>query len=477
MTDGDTHLMMKKLMSLFGAQDLTQGNTMRGLLQFSIPLLLGNFAQQLYNTVDSIIVGKYIGDNALAAVGASLPIVNLLLVLFVGISTGAGIMVAQYFGAKDRKALSHTVGTTLTLTLAVSLLLTLVGTLASPWLLRILKTPEEFIAQAEAYLVIYFAGFTGMAFYNIIAGILRGMGDSVYPLFFLLISTVINIFLDIYFVANLQLGVAGVAWATIIAQSLSAILCFGRLNKMRDVMDLNRKTLIPDRRLAMRLFMLGVPSGITQAIFSLSAIMVQSLANSLQTLTAVPVVATTTAVMRVDGYCMLPNMTFGVAATTFVGQNIGAGLLDRVRKGTRDALKVALLCSCVMTLGIILFGKNLMALFTDTPEVIDLGGRWMRILAVGYIAFSITQVLSGVMRGCGETVLPMWISIITTVVIRLSLAYLLVYLSKSAEWPHGNPEALQYSLLIAWISGAVITTLVYKLGKWRKKAVVPTLNH
>jgi len=469
--------MMKKVMSLFGAQDLTQGDTMKGLLQFSIPLLLGNFAQQMYNTVDSIIVGKYIGDNALAAVGASGPILNLLLVLFVGISTGAGIMVAQYFGAKDRKTLSHTIGTTLTLTLMVGLLLTVVGTLASPALLRLLKTPAEFVQDAEAYLVIIFIGFVGMAFYNIISGILRGMGDSVYPLIFLIVSTVLNVFLDLYFVASLKMGVAGVAWATIIAQAISAVLCLRRLMRMKDTIDLNRKTLKPDVKLALRLFQLGVPSGVTQAIFSLSAIMVQSLANSLQTLTGLPVVATTTAVMRVDGYCMLPNMTFGVAATTFVGQNIGAGLMDRVRKGTRDAMKAALLCSCVMTLAIILFGKNLMSLFTDTPEVIALGGKWMRILAAGYIAFSITQVLSGVMRGAGETVIPMWISIITTVVIRMSLAYLLVHLSKSAAWPHGNPEALQYSLLIAWISGAVITTIAYKMGSWRKKAVVPSMHN
>ncbi|MBQ8537772.1 MAG: MATE family efflux transporter [Clostridia bacterium] len=467
--------MFKKLMALFGTQDLTQGKPMTGLLQFSIPLLIGNFAQQLYNTVDSIVVGKYIGDNALSAVGASGPVLNLLLVLFIGIATGAGIMVAQYFGAKDRKMLSKTVGTTLTLTFLVSLLMTVVGVFAAPALLELLQTPAAFIQDAKDYLVIIFAGFIGMAFYNIVSGILRGMGDSVYPLIYLIISTLLNVVLDIWFVASTG-KVAGVAWATIIAQGISAVLCIIRLLKMKDVLDVNRQTLKPSRSLSVRLFKLGIPAGVTQAIFSLSAILVQSLANSLETLTALPIVAAQTAVMRVDGFCMLPNMTFGNAATTFVGQNIGAGRMDRVKTGTRDAMKLGLICSTLLTVCILLFGKQLMSLFTNTPDVIQLGERWMRILAVGYIAFTITQVLSGVMRGVGETMIPMWISMITTVGIRMVLAYGLVALTKSPAWPNGNPTSLQYSLVISWVSGALMTTLAFFKSKWRERAVLPTLN-
>ena len=467
--------MMKKIMALFGTQDLTQGKPMTGLLQFSIPLLIGNFAQQLYNTVDSIVVGKYIGDKALSAVGASGPVLNLLLVLFIGIATGAGIMVAQYFGAKDRKMLSKTVGTTLTLTFAVSLLMTVVGVFAAPALLEILQTPQTFIQDAKDYLVIIFVGFIGMAFYNIVSGILRGMGDSVYPLLYLILSTLLNVVLDIWFVSATG-EVAGVAWATIIAQGISAVFCIRRLLKMKDVLDVNRKTLKPSKSLSVRLFKLGIPAGVTQAIFSLSAILVQSLANSLEILTMLPIVATQTAVMRVDGFCMLPNMTFGNAATTFVGQNIGAGRMDRVKKGTRDAMKLGLICSSFLTLMILLFGKQLMSLFTDTPEVIQLGEMWMRILAAGYVAFTITQVFSGVMRGAGETMIPMWISMFTTVGVRMALAYGLVELTKSAAWPHGNPTSLQYSLLIAWISGAVITTFAFFKSKWRERAVIPPVK-
>lgn len=468
--------MLKKFKALFGAQDLTQGRPMQGLLQFSIPLLIGNFAQQLYNTCDSIIVGKFIGDNALSAVGASGPILNLLLVLFIGISTGAGIMVSQYFGAKDRETLSHTVGTTLTLTLVCSLLMTVVGMLASPGLLRLLKTPESFIRDAESYLIILFAGITGCAFYNILSGILRGMGDSVYPLLFLIFSTLLNVGLDILFVASFQMEVAGVAWATIIAQAISALLCLGRLMGMKDTLDINRATLRPSRQLSRRLCALGGPAGITQAIFSLSAILVQSLANTLQVHTGLPIVATSTAVMRVDGFCMLPNFTFGAAATTFVGQNIGAGRMDRVKQGARDSMILGLGFVCCLTLAILLFGRNLMALFTDTPEVIILGERWMRILACGYVAFCVTQVLSGVMRGAGETLVPMWISMITTVVLRMVLAYGLVALTRSSAWPYGNPDCLNISLLISWVAGALMTIFAFKRGKWRQKAVVPTLE-
>ena len=299
--------MAKGLARFMGAQDMTVGSPVKKLIQFSIPLLIGNLAQQLYNTVDSIVVGRYVGDNALAAVGASGPMINLLLVLFVGISTGANVMVAQYFGAKRRSELSDTVGTVITLTLLASIIIMIVGPLLVPPFLRMVDTPVEIFDMTSTYLTIYFLGIAGMAYYNIIAGVLRGMGDSVMPLLFLMAACLTNIVLDLLFVAKFGWGVAGVAIATIIAQFLSASLCLFRLFQMKDTLDINLHTLKPHLLLAKELLILGLPSGLSQAIFSMSAIVVQSLTNSFGAL----VVAVNTVVMRVDGFAMMPNFTFG----------------------------------------------------------------------------------------------------------------------------------------------------------------------
>lgn len=445
---------------------MTQGKPFTELVMFSIPLLLGNFAQQLYNTVDAIVVGNYIGDSALGAVGLSFPVMNLLLALFMGVSTGASIVVSQYFGAKNRELLSRAVGTILVVTFWTGVITTTVGVMITRPLLVLLGTPPEMLEMASIYLIIIFAGITGAAYYNIIGGILRGLGDSVSPLLYLLLATALNIGLDILLVAVFHMATDGVALATIVSQSISAIFCYRRLARMTEVLEVSRRTLKLDRAIASRTLRLGMPAGLTQAIFSLQAVVVQSLMNSLGSV----VVTAGTAVMRVDGFAMMPNFTFGIAATTFSGQNLGAKRLDRVHEGARATLKLALGCSTVLTLCIILFGRQLMTVFTDTGAVVELGVRMLSILAAGYIAFSVTQTLSGIMRGLNETVIPMWVSVIVTVGVRLPLAYLLAWLTRSPAWPNGDPSCLYWSLLLAWVTGAAITTWIYSRGKWRKRA-------
>ncbi|WP_366914690.1 MATE family efflux transporter [Clostridium sp.] len=459
---------MMKISKLFAPKDMTEGTPWKRIVEFSIPMLIGNVAQQFYNTADSIIVGKYVGDNALAAVGSAMPVLSLLIVLFVGISTGAGIMVAQAFGAKDRKKLSHTIGVCITLTLIVSAVIMFIGPLITGPLLTALNTPESIMQWCKDYLVIYYLGIAGFAFYNILAGVLRGMGDSISALIFLLIATVLNVGLDLLFVAKLGMGVPGVALATIIAQGISAILCFIKLAKMRDVFDLNLRMLKPNKEYSMRLIKLGLPSGLTQAVFSLALIVVQSLTNSFGEL----VIAANVIVMRVDGFAMMPNFTFGNAMTTFSGQNIGAKKIDRVEKGSKDGVKIAVSVSTIITIIILIFGKRLMGIFTDTSELVNLSMHMMKILALGYIAMAITQSLSGVMRGAGDTVTPMWISLITTVIIRVPIAYGIAYFTRSTAYPTGRPESTFISLLICWILGAVITTIFFKKGKWKNKAVI-----
>ena len=454
-------------MNLFKPVDMTKGDPVKVIITFTIPMLIGNVAQQLYNTADSIIVGRFVGDNALAAVGSAGPILNLMLVLFMGIATGASIMVSQYFGSRKREELSKTIGVCITLTLIASLFIMIVGPFIAKPLLNLLNTPASIIDWCYQYLVIIFLGMAGGGLYNILSGVLRGLGDSVSALIYLLVATFLNIILDIVFVANFNMGVAGVAWATIIAQFVSAGLSLWKLTRMQDLFDMKKEYLIPEKEYSGRLIRLGLPSGVTQAIFSMSMIVVQSLTNSFGEM----FIAANVIVMRIDGFVMLPAFSFGSAMTTYAGQNIGAKQMDRVTEGAKKGTLVAMGISAVLTAIILLFGKHLMAIFTDTQELITLSNNMMRIIAVGYVLMEVTQCLSGIMRGAGDTVTPMWISIISSVALRIPLAYGLVWLSKTPELPQGNCAMMYVSMLISWSIGALLTFLVYKRGAWKEKAM------
>ena len=457
-----------KLGRINAPADMTVGSPWKGILAFTLPMLLGNIAQQLYNTVDSIVVGQYVGDNALAAVGSCGPILNLLLVLFIGISTGAGVMVSQYFGAKNRESLSLTIGNCITATFISCAALMLVAMPLIRPLLILLNTPDSILEWCVDYLTISLLGIAGVAFYNILGGILRGMGDSFSTLLFLLIATVINIGLDILFVAVFHMEVAGVALATVIAQMISVLLCFIKLTRMRRHFDFGFAYMRPRARYIKTLIRLGIPSGLTQAIFSSAMIIVQSLTNQF----GEQFIAANVVIMRVDGFAMMPNFSFGTALTTYAGQNVGAGKYDRVTKGAKQGLLMAVGCSAAITVLILIFGKYLMQLFTDTAELVDLSYRLMMILAVGYIAMAVTQSLSGIMRGAGDTMTPMWISLITTVAIRVPVAYGIAWVTSGFGNPaDGIKECIQISLLCSWCMGAVLTAIFYRMGHWKKKRI------
>ena len=456
--------MLKKLNA---PTDMTVGVPWKGIVAFTIPMLIGNIAQQLYSTVDSIVVGKYIGDNALAAVGSATPLLNMLLVLFIGISAGANIMVSQYFGARNRDGLSYTIGNAITVTaLACAVLILIMAPMIRP-ILVLLNTPESILDWCADYLMISLIGIAGMAYYNILSNILRGMGDSFSALIYLLIATVLNIGLDIYFVAYVQMGVGGVALATVIAQLISSILCLIKLARMHQNFDFNLHFLKPKKSYVSTLVRLGLPSGLTQAIFSSAMIVVQSLTNQFGEL----FIAANVVIMRVDGFAMMPNFSFGTALTTYAGQNTGAGLQDRVSKGAKQGTLLAVGCSTAITIAILFFGKSLMGIFTDTQELVEMSYRLMLILAVGYIAVAVTQSLSGIMRGAGDTMTPMWISLFTTIALRIPIAYGISFLTRTEELPFGRKECIQISLLCSWVIGALVTFIFYRIGKWKTKAI------
>ena len=458
---------MNALKKFFAPVDMTVGTPWKNIALFTIPMVIGNIAQQLYNTVDSIVVGKFVGDNALAAVGSASPIFNLLLVLFIGISVGTSVMVSQYYGAKDRVQLSHAIGCSITLTAIASIFIMIVGSIIVRPLLEMLNTPESIIDWCDSYLTVLMLGIAGVAYYNILSGVLRGMGDSFSALVYLLIATVINIVLDVWFVAQFGMGVMGVALATVIAQGVSALLCLRKLMKMKEFFDITPEYLKPTKHHSLTMVRLGLPSGLTQAIMSMAMIIVQSLTNSFGEM----FIAANVIIMRVDGFAMMPNMSFGNSMTTYSGQNVGARQYDRVEKGAKQGAIMAVGVSATITALILIFGKYLMGVFTTTEELIELSANMMKILAPGYIAMALTQSLSGVMRGAGDTMTPMWISLCTTVAIRVPVAYGISYLTRTPELPTGRSECVFISLLTSWCMGALLSYIAYKRGGWKKKAV------
>ena len=442
---------------------MTVGRPWKRIMEFSIPMLLGNVAQQLYNTADSVIVGKFVGDDALSAVGSAMPILNLLLALFVGISTGAGIVVSQSFGARDREGLTKAIGNCIALSMVATIVIMIIGPIVNMPLLTLLGTDPTIIDWCADYLNIYFLGIIGFFFYNMLSGMLRGLGDSVSALGFLLLAAALNVGLDLWFVRSM--GVAGVSLATVIAQAISAVFCYIKLMKMRDLFDLNLKSMKLIPSVAGRILRIGIPSGITQAIMATAGMVVLNLTNAM----GKTVVACTVIIMRVDGFAMMPNFTFGQAMSVYTGQNVGAGKYDRVSKGVKQGGAMALAFSTAITVVLLFFSQYLFEFFTETQSLIDLAVRMIRIMAVGYICISVTQVLGGVMRGAGDTVSPMWISIVSTILIRVPTAYLLAHLTKTADFPHGQPIALFGSLMISWVLGMVLSIIVYSVGKWKKK--------
>ena len=441
--------------------DMTQGKPWKQLLLFTIPLLVGNMFQQMYSTADAIILGRFVGDYALGAVGSSIPIFFLIMVLMMGISMGAGVMVSQYFGAKKREELSQTVGASITLTTILGVVMMVVGPFLTRPLLILLETPAEILDDSVLYMNVLLIGVLGMAYFNILSGILRGLGDAFSPLLYLAITSVLNVLLNILFIPVLGLGVYGAAMGTVLAQGFTSLLCLRRLMKMRDVFDMHFKYLLPQREYIQKVLWLGVPSGASQAVFAISMMIVQPLANGFGPL----FLAVNIIVMRIDGFVMMPNFSFGNAITVYAGQNVGAGKMDRVEQGTKECSIMAVGTSLVMVTIILIFGRQIAGLFTQTEEVIEMSMQMLRILAVGYVIFSVNMVLWGVIRGAGDAITPLVGSIINTVVIRVPTAYLFVH------WL-GRPQALFYSLLAGWTSITIIAAIFYKLGFWRRFGLV-----
>ncbi|MDR0813627.1 MAG: MATE family efflux transporter [Oscillospiraceae bacterium] len=468
---------MNKIKSLFGAQDMTVGSPFLGLLKFSIPLLIGSIAQMLYTTADRIIVSKFCGNDAMSALGATMPIQNLFLVFFIAIGSGVTVMVSQYFGAKDNDNIGLCVGNSITLITITSIVVTLASTPFTRQILTLLNTNEQFADMAYIYLFILFLGSAANGFYNVIGGIIRGLGDSVFPLLILMLTVVLNVVLDIWFVWWFSKiwgpvgGVAGAALATIIAQYISAGILVWKLLTMKKEIRLTKQTLIPRKNTVLQITRLGLPTGIQMAVMFLSNIVMQPSIMAIDIATpAVPVFATMTATMSIDGYAVLPSQSFSMAASTFTGQNIGAGKMDRVKKGAVTCFLMCFIFTAIMAVLIQYFGRDMFKLFTKaddptTPAIIELGMSFLRIMIPAYVLMTINMTFTGVMRGAGDSIGTMVISLIVNVVLKVPLTLIMLKIT-------GDPIWIFLSMPICFVVGCAVTMIYYKKADWRKHAVV-----
>ena len=395
---------------------MTEGVIWKELLLFSVPLLLGNLFQQLYNAVDSVVVGNYIGAQALAAVGSSAPVINLLVSFFMGLSVGAGVIISRYFGARNMESLQDSIHTSLALTMTAGIFMTLFGIIFSPTILRWIGTPSDVMSSSVLYLRIYFGGILSVMLYNMGSGILRAVGDSKNPLYFLIVSSITNILLDLLFVIVFDMGIAGVGWATLIAQTISAVLTLLLLIKTKQEYKVTLKKIRFHKDKLIEIIRLGLPSGIQNGVVSFSNVIVQSNINAFGSLA----MAGCGAYTKIDGFAILPVMSYSMALTTFTGQNMGAKKYDRVKQGARSGIIMSLLTTIAISALLLIFGEQVLSIFSDNPKVISYGLYMMHVLAPFYIFLAISHAFNGIITGAGITTIHMIVMISCCFVMRMT---------------------------------------------------------
>ena len=393
---------------------MTSGNIWKQMVQFSVPMAIGLLFQQLYNTVDTLVVGRFVGQQAQAAVGSTGPIINTIVGFCAGLATGASVVISQRYGAHDREGLGKAVHTTVALTFLISAAATLLGQLIIDPMLRFMQTPEDVMPESACYLSIYFGGITGILFYNLGSGILRAVGDSRRPLIFLILSALLNTVLDLLFVLAFGMGVDGVAYATVLSQLLSALLIMITLTREKGDYGIRWREIRIDRESFSMILKLGLPSSIQSAITAFSNVFVQSYINAFGS----ACMAGYGIYGKIDAFALIPVQSISMASTTFVGQNWGAEKAGRAREGVRTATVMSLVSTAVLGFLVFVLARPLMGFFSPEPEVIEYGIRFIRIVTPFYIAICFNQIYAGALRGVGDATMPTVIMLASFVVFR-----------------------------------------------------------
>ena len=444
--------------------NMTEGSIIRHLVVFAAPLLVGNIFQQLYNTVDTWVVGNYVSNEAFSAVGTVGPIINMLIGFFLGLSSGAGVVISQYYGAGRTEEVRKTVHTSLMMTILLGLLFTGLGIALIPGMLGLMNTPAEVIPESTAYLTIYFAGVLGLMLYNMGAGILRAVGDSTRPFYYLVVSAVINTVLDLVFVLRFDMGVAGVAWATIIAQGISAVLTLITLLRSDSCIRVSLRALRIHFDMLQKIIRVGIPAALQMAVTSFSNVFVQSYINYF----GADCMSGWTAYGKIDTLLMLPMQSLALASTTFVGQNLGLGKVDRAKRGVRIALALSLVTAVILMIPVMAFAPSLVAFFNEKTTVVEYGTMFLRYISPFYILCCFNQIYSGALRGAGNTRAPMVIMLASFVVFRQIYLFVLTHFIANTILPvsMGYPAG--------WLVCSLLTYLYYRRADLTKSRIVET---
>lgn len=440
-------------------RDFTQGHIGRQIVGFAMPIILGNFFMQFYQIIDSVIVGQFLGKEALAAVGASTPVIFCVIALVIGIGSGASVVVSQYFGAKQNEKVRITSDTLHVFLLVAGLIIALIGVFFSDLIFEAIGLPDELIEQASSYLRVYLGGVFLLFGFNSIAAILRGVGDSKTPLYFLLVSAVLNIGLDYLFIVTFKWGIAGAAWATIIAEGLAYWGMIVYINKKIPILHINLFKLKFDKKIFKQCINYGLPTGIQQSFVAFGSLALTTLVNGFGT----DVIAGYTAGMRIDNLAVIPAMNIAAALTSFVAQNIGAGEIGRVKRGLGISLIFSSLVCVVITIGIVIFGNNLLSMFTEDVQVIDVGMEYLVIISSFYLLFNAMFMFNGMLRGAGAVIAPMLITVIALWGVRIPVAIVLSDVI--------GQEGIWWSIPIGWGVGAACSAIYYFSGKWKNKSI------
>ncbi len=432
------------------AMEMTAGPIARLLVIFAVPLLLGNMFQVLYNTVDVLVVGNFVGKEALAAVGSTASIINIVVLFFNGVSVGGGVIISRYYGARDLEGLHKSIETTMAMSFALGAVFTVIGVLMVPTTLRFMSTPDDVMEAASVYLRIYFAGISGLLVYNMGSSILRAVGDTKRPLMFLVFSSVLNILLDLLFVITLHAGIAGVAWATIISQFVSAILVVALLSRTQDIYKLVWRDLSIDNGIMYQILSVGLPAGIQAMITSFSNVFVQSYVNGFGS----DCMAGWSCYNKLDQFVFLPVTSMSQAATTFVSQNIGAGQGKRANQGTKTSLVLSVSITTFIAALLFIFARPAVAMFSDDSEVIRYGVLFIRLNVFFLIANTVNHVLAGSLRGRGDAKGPMVIMLLSFVVIRQIYLYIATRIVR-------NEYVVGLGYPVGWVCCCVIELTYY----------------
>lgn len=440
---------------------MTEGTIWKEMLFFAIPLILGNLFQQLYNTVDSIIVGNYIGSEALAAVGSSGSVIGLLIGFCIGASAGAGVVISQFFGAQDKEGVKQSVHTTVAISIVAGLIMTVAGVLLTPFILRAMAPPKEVFSAAVTYLQVYFGGIVFSVIYNMCAGILNAVGNSKRSLIYLIIAAVANIFLDLLFVVVLKMGIIGAALATDISQLLSAIFILLFLTRTDEMYKVRIRKIRFYPGLLGRILRIGLPTGIQNIVISLSNVIVQSTVNSF----GVTAMAGFAAYIKIDGFNLLPVLSISMAATTFTGQNIGAGKLDRVKKGMITSTAMGVGYTIASGILLLIFAPQVIGVFDKSASVVQCGVYIMRYFCPFYWLLAILQIMAGTVRGAGKTIETMLVFLASLCVFRVLWIWGVMAIKHSLS-------LLMIVYPASWLVGASLILIYAWKGKWMPRTVV-----